>query len=194
MRTPRSPKVLACLFVLAAIPISAHALQQGQVFRLYLGEPSASHPTTDSTGFDYAAAVEGNCGQIQRSTYDSYLLRTNVGGNKFELSHCGKNSDGHLACEIKILSGSYKDYYWYQSSGYVRPTSSPGNERFAFVPAGSYKFHSQNLGSNQGDLYKIRDSMGRYLVIGEKQSDCGVNYLRFDTMDASKATKVTLGS
>ncbi|WP_206409594.1 hypothetical protein [Lysobacter enzymogenes] len=194
MRTPRLPKVLTCLCLLATIPISAQALQQGQVFKLYLGEPSASHPTTESTGFDYAAAVQGNCGQIQRSTYDSYLLRTNVAGNKFELSHCGKNSDGHLACEIKILSGSYKDYYWYQSDGYVRPTSSPGNERFAFVPAGSYKFNSQNLGSNQGDLYKIRDSMGRYLVIGEKQSDCGVNYLRFDTKDAAKATKVTLGS
>ncbi|QWP77149.1 hypothetical protein J5226_01720 [Lysobacter sp. K5869] len=194
MKTPRSPKVLACLSVLLAIPISAHAIQQGDVFKLYLGAPTPSHPTTDSTGFDYAAAVEGNCGVVQRATYASYLLKTNVGGSKLELKNCGKDSDGHLACEIKILTGSYRDYYWYQSDGYVRPTGSSGNERFSFIPVDSYKFSSQNLGNYQVEVYKIRDPSGRYMVVGGKQSDCGVNYLRFDTKDAAQAVSVTLGS
>ncbi|MEH6416077.1 hypothetical protein [Pseudomonas sp. CGJS7] len=192
MKTTRSPNVRICLSLLLLFPISAYAIQQGDIFRLNLGEPSPSSPTTDSSGFDYAAAVEGNCGVIQRSTYASYLLKTNVGGNKFELTNCGKDGDGHVACEVKILSGSYSGYYWYQSDGYVRPSGSSGHERFSFVPAGSYNFSSQNLGKNQGDLYKVRDPDGRYLTVAEKHSDCGVNYLRFSTKEAKNAVKVTL--
>ena len=194
MQTPRSPKALACLSLLLALPISAQALQQGDIFKLNIGAPTDSHPTTDSTGFDYAAAVEGKCGVVQRGTYDSYLLKTNVGGSKFELTNCGKDSDGYLACEVKILTGSYRDYYWYQSDGYVRPTGSSGNERFSFIPVNSYTYGSMNLGYAKVDVYKIRDAMGRYLLVGGKHSDCGVNYLRFDSKDAAKAAKVTIGS
>ena len=191
MNKIRLSKALSCLSLLFITPMSAYAIQQGDIFKLNLGEPSPSSPTTDSSGFDYAAPVQGNCANVQRSTYASYLLKTNVGGNKFELTNCGKDSDGYLACEIKVISGSYGGYYLYQSDGYVRPSGSSGYERFSFIPAGSYDFGSQNLGRYKGDLYKIRDPHGRYLRVAEKQSDCGVNYLRFDTKDASLALKVT---
>ncbi|MGO4775525.1 hypothetical protein AB4084_08425, partial [Lysobacter sp. 2RAB21] len=128
----------------------------------------------------YAAPVNGKCANIQRSTYASYLLRTNVGGSDFELTNCGKDSDGYLACEIKVVSGSYTGYYLYQSDGYVRPSRSSGNERFSFIPAGSYDFGSQNLGRYKGDLYKVRDPIGRYLAVAEKHSACDVNYIRFE--------------
>jgi hypothetical protein len=192
VKTLRLSKELVCLYLLLLFPISAYAIQQGDIFRLALGEPSPSSPTTDSSGFDYAAPVQGNCGATQRATYDSYLLRTNVGGNKFELTNCGKDPDGYLACEIKVISGSYSGYYLYLSDGYVRPSKSSGNERFSFIPAGSYNFGSQNLGRYQGDMHKIRDPHGRYLRIEAEQSACGVNYMRFDTKDASKAVKATL--
>lgn len=191
MKALRLSKALSCLSLLLIFPMSAYAIQQGDIFKLNLGEPSPSSPTTDSSGFDYAAPVGGNCANIQRSTYASYLLKTNVGGNKFELTNCDKDSDGYLACEIKVISGSYSGYYWYQKDGYVLASGSAGNERFSFIPAGSYDFGSQNLGRYKGDLYKIRDDSGRYLRIAQRYSDCDVNYIRFDTKEANLALKVS---
>lgn len=173
--------------LMAALPITAFALKEGDIIQMTVGTPS---PQTSGQplGFSYEAEERGACVRV---TYDSYLKK-NANSAKLKLVSC-QNAAKDNDCKLQIVSGDYNGYYVELKDGYAYAAGS-SDETFNFIKVSDYSFSSKQWGSYSGTSYKLKDNIGRFPVTTEQHSSCGIYYLRFNTKDQSSSDTVNVGN